>query len=60
VIVNFRSDPDLAIRGVLWAYRGSWLVLRDAALLKANASATPLDGDAIVHRDNVSFLQVLP
>jgi hypothetical protein len=60
VIVNLKSDPDLAIRGVLWQYRGAWLTVRQAQLLKAGAAALVLDGESIVHRENVAFLQVLP
>lgn len=60
VIVNLTSNPDLAIRGVLWGYRGSWLTLREATMLQASVNAKPLDGEVVVHRSNVSFLQVLP
>jgi hypothetical protein len=59
VIVNLKDDPSMAIRGVLWSTRGQWLVFRDPALLKSGAP-TPLDGEVIVHRTNLSFLQVLP
>jgi len=60
VIVNLKSDSDVAVRGVLWHSRGAWLVLREPALLRPAGPATPVDGDVVIHRDNVAFLQVLP
>ena len=60
VIVNLRSDRDTALRGVLWRARGRWLVLRDAVALKTTAAPTRLDGEIVIDRDNVAFLQVLP
>jgi hypothetical protein len=58
VILNLKSGDVLA--GMLWSSRGSWLVLRNANLLKAGAAPTPIDGEAVVHRDNLAFVQVLP
>jgi len=60
VIVNLQSDPELALRGVLWQYRGAWLTLRQAQLLKAGGAPVVVDGEAVIHRANVAFLQVLP
>jgi hypothetical protein len=60
VIVNLKDDPSAALQGVLWSVRGPWFTLRQAAMLKAKAEMTPLDGEIVVHRDNVAFLQVLP
>jgi len=59
VIVNLK-DEQAALRGVLWQSRGPWLTLRDVSLLKPGGGATALDGETIVHRDNVAFIQVLP
>jgi hypothetical protein len=59
VIVNQQHDAQEAIRGALWGYRGPWLVLRDASLLRAHSEPQPLDGEVLVLRANVSFLQVL-
>ena len=58
VIVNLKDDPTTAIKGVLWATRGPWLTVRNASLLKANQLPTALDGEIVIHRSNVSFLQV--
>lgn len=60
VIVNLKDEQDTAIRGLLWQSRGAWLVIREASLLRANAAPTPVDGEIVMHRENVAFLQVLP
>lgn len=60
VIVNLQSDQATALQGVLWKSRGAWLTLRDVKVLKAGAQPTPVDGEVIVHRHNVSFIQVIP
>jgi len=61
VIVNLSDDPTTAIRGVLWSTRGPWLTFRNAELLKASSpEPTPIDGEIVVHRERISFLQVLP
>jgi hypothetical protein len=49
----------MAFRAVPWHTRGAWLVLRHVAVVKASA-ATPMDGEVIIHRSNVAFVQVLP
>ena len=57
-IVNLKDDT--AIKAVLWTSRGPWLTFRDASLLKAGAQPVRMDGELVVHRSNVAFLQVLP
>lgn len=59
VIVNRKHDPETAIKGVLWSARGPWLTFKDCSLLKERLT-TPLDGEVVLHRDAVDFLQVLP
>jgi len=59
VIINLKSDDASAIKGVLWATRGPWLTFKECTLLKAHLS-TAVDGDVIIHRSNIAFLQVLP
>jgi hypothetical protein len=59
VIVNLSDDPATALQGVLWRSRGPWLVIREAAMLRAGAEPQHLDGEALVHRDNVAFIQVV-
>jgi len=58
VIVNLKAE-ETALRGVLWRSRGAWLTLRNASILKTDGSAAPLDGEVVVHRSNIAFLQVL-
>jgi len=60
VLVNLVSDRDSALRGVLWQSRGPWLVLRDVSVIKPSAAPLAVDGDVVIHRNNVAFLQVFP
>lgn len=55
VVVNL---ADKAFSGVLWAKRGPLLVLRDAVLLQHGAADTPIDGEVVVERSRVEFIQV--
>ncbi|MFE3485096.1 hypothetical protein [Streptomyces griseus] len=50
---------DKAFSGILWAKRGPLLVLRDTALLEAGREPQPVDGEVIVERTRVEFIQVL-
>jgi hypothetical protein len=56
VVVNLQ---DRAFAGVLWAKRGALLVLKDAVLMQHGAADTPMDGEVIVERSKVDFIQVL-
>jgi hypothetical protein len=58
VILNVKDDPTMAIRGVLWSARGPWFVIREPELLRAGEEPTRADGEIVIHRDNVLFLQV--
>lgn len=59
VIVN--AVDDSALEGVLWKSRGAWLVLRDVMLMEpGNPQRTAVDGEVVIHRSRVSFIQVLP
>lgn len=55
VVVNL---ADKAFAGVLWAKRGPLLVLRDAVLMQHGAADTPLDGEVVIERARVEFIQV--
>lgn len=59
-IVNLKDDPTTAIKAVLWSSRGAWLTFKDASLLKSGVEPTKIDGDVVLHRSAVLFLQVLP
>lgn len=56
VVVNL---ADKAFDGVLWAKRGPLLVLRDARLLEAGREPQPIDGEVVIERGRVEFVQVL-
>jgi small nuclear ribonucleoprotein (snRNP)-like protein len=60
VLVTLKSETETALKGVLWDTRRPWLVLRNVFLVRDdNSPAVRMDGEVIVHRDNVAFLQVL-
>lgn len=56
VVVNLE---DKAFAGVLWAKRGPLLVLRDVTLMQHGAAETPMDGEVVVERARVEFIQVM-
>lgn len=56
VIVNL---ADKAFNGVLWAKRGPLLVLRDVQLLEAGRQPQTVDGEIVIERTRVEFMQVL-
>lgn len=59
VIVNRVDDPTSALRGVLYQSRGAWLVVKQAELLTSGEKPTAIDGEVVIHRDKVSFIQRL-
>jgi hypothetical protein len=59
VIVNFTHDSTEAMEGVLYAYRGGWLTLKDVSPLKAGQVPGKIPGEVVVHRSAIAFLQVL-
>ena len=58
-IVTLASSEAVALRGIWWRQRGPWIVLRDVAALPPQGPAVPMDGEVVVHRQNVAFVQVL-
>lgn len=54
-IVNL---ADKAFDAVIYARRGPLLVLRDARMLTPGSSPQPLDGEVVVERCRVEFIQV--
>ena len=56
-LVNLLGDEG-AIEGLLWARRGAWIVLKDARLLRPNGEAVRADGDVLIDRVQVAFIQV--
>jgi len=57
VIVNLKGQGH-SLRGVLWNVADRYLILRQAELLAAGDSK-PIDGEVLVERDEVEFVQVL-
>jgi len=57
-IVNLVGDGSDTIEGVLWNRRGPWIVLKDARLLRPNGEVIPADGDVLIDRAQVAFIQV--
>lgn len=57
-IVNLKGG-ETAFRGVVWAQRSGYLVLRNARLLKGKGEAVPVDGEVAVPIANVEFVQVM-
>lgn len=55
VVVNLLSGS--AINGVLVRQRGPLLHLKDAQLLEQGAEPAPLDGEIVVERSQVDFIQ---
>lgn len=56
VIVNLVGDR--AISGVLWCRRGGLIVLKQAELHEPGVEPVPMDGDVVVERARVDFVQV--
>lgn len=57
LIVNLKSDK--AFRGILWDESKELLTLRDTTLLEHGKEA-PVDGEVVIERANIDFIQVLP
>lgn len=58
VLVNLRTDK--AFSGIIWSKRGSLVVLRDAAILESGRPPVAMDGEVVIERSNIDFVQVLP
>lgn len=57
VVVNLTDGA--AFRGVLWQARGPLLILKSATLHE-HGQAKPVDGEVLIERHRVSFVQVIP
>lgn len=57
-MVNLKTDK--AFSGVLYAKRGNLLILKGARLLQPGLEPTHVDGEVVIERSNVDFLQILP
>lgn len=59
-MVNLQGDEAKAYEGVLWSSRGQWLTLRQVTVHRAGSPSAAMDGEMVVHRSRIDFLQVLP
>lgn len=57
VIVN--TDTGRAWNGIIWAKRGPLLVLRDAVLLEPSPTGAAVDGEVVIERRRIEFIQVV-
>lgn len=57
VIVNLADGQ--AIEGVLYRQVGPLLVVKNATLLEPGAEPLPMDGDVVIERERVQFIQAL-
>lgn len=58
VVVSLKTG--ISVSGVLWAKRGSIIILKRAEILEAGRPPTPADGEIVIESENVDFVQVLP
>lgn len=57
VVVNV--DTGQAFEGILWKRSGPLLILRNTTLHERGAQPQPIDGEVVVERHHVEFIQVL-
>lgn len=57
VVVNLQDGS--ALKGLLYRQTGPLLVLKNAEHLAPGVDPLPIDGDAVVERDRVLFIQAL-
>lgn len=57
VVVNLSGQ---AFSGLLWARRGRLLVLRQAQILTPDAPPQDIDGEIVIERSRVEFIQIVP
>lgn len=55
VVVNLVNGTS--IEGVLYRDPGNLLVLKNAVYLEPGSAPVPLDGDTVIERDRVLFVQ---
>jgi hypothetical protein len=58
VLVNLQHDEG-ALEGLLWSRRGCWIILKDARLLREAREPLPVDGEVVIDKARIAFLQVL-
>lgn len=56
VVVNLNTGR--AFVGILWAQRGQLLVLRNTTMHEPGAAPSQVDGEVVIERSQVEFIQV--
>jgi small nuclear ribonucleoprotein (snRNP)-like protein len=56
VVVNLHSSR--AFVGILWAQRGPLIVLRNVTMHEPGAAVASVDGEVVIERSQVEFIQV--
>lgn len=56
-LVNLKSGS--ALRGIIWRRRRGYVILRQAALLRPRESPVAMDGEVMIYREDVDFIQVV-
>lgn len=57
VILNTKKER--AFRGILWKCALRYVVMRQVEMLKPGGEAVHMDGELVVFREDVDFIQVL-
>jgi hypothetical protein len=57
VLVTLESGVSFS--GVLWGKRGEYLVLKSAQMHDVGERAVPVDGELVIERGQVDYVQVL-
>ena len=57
IIINTKTDR--AFRGLLWEKRRRILVLRSVEMVKPGGDVVKVDGEVVIERENVDFIQVV-
>lgn len=57
VVANLTTGS--AFKGVLWKKTGPLLIMRDVSYLQVGHDPVPMDGEIVVEREKVEYLQTL-
>jgi len=57
VIVNTKSGK--AFRGILWKETLDFIVLKQAELLRSGSEVVGMDGEIVIYKTDIDFMQVL-
>lgn len=56
-IVNLKSGRTF--RGIIWKQSGPLIVLRHAEMLEVGRQPVPVDGEVVIQRDEIDFIQLM-